>query len=284
MKTTAGSTLLLLLLSGSLFFTFSRLRHHSSPLPPPVQVASPVPLTRDFAIPVLMYHRVCELTPQEAHSPLMRDLTVSPAAFEQQLRYLAVNDFTILTAEQVSAALHGHTPLPQKAVAITFDDGYRDNFTAAFPLLRKYQAPATIFLVTSVMGTQDHLAWRDILEMKENRIGFESHTVHHYDLAALSPDQLDLELTESKRVIESQIHAPVTHLAYPSGSYNHLVVKETQRTGYAAGWKKGGGPVMPGDDPYLLPRIRVHGRTTMEDFARKVWSGVYWQRQQSDAG
>jgi len=69
--------------------------------------------------------------------------------------------------------------------------------------------------------------------------------------------------------------SPVTQIAYPSGSCNTQVTAQARLAGYRIGWKKGGGPVTPGDDPYLLPRIRIRGCTDMPDFARKVWSGVY---------
>lgn len=106
-------------------------------------------------------------------------------------------------------------------------------------------------------------------------MGYGSHTVHHYELTSLTVPQIDFELLESKRVIEEKLIERITAVAYPSGKYNRIVAERTQAAGYQAGWKKGGGPVEPGQDMYLLPRVRVHGRTTMSDFRRKVWSGVY---------
>jgi len=246
------------------------------------QVTPPAPaslLTANFAVPVLMYHRICDLTEREARSPLIRDLTVSPADFDEQIRYLVENGFTILSVKEVESALREERPLPEKAVALTMDDGYRDNFTCAFPILWKYGVPATVFLVTSVVGDGRHLSWDDARAMQAKACGFESHTVHHYDLAALPADQLDRELRDSKQTIAEKLNSPVTQIAYPSGSYNTQVTEQARKAGYNIGWKKGGGPVTPGDDPFMLPRIRVHGRTEMKDFERKVWSGVYTIRE-----
>src|SRR5579871_1713792 len=120
----------------------------STPAPPLLSV----PSTPQFAVPVLMYHRIADLTPEEMHSPLMRDLTVSPAHFDQQVRYLAENGFTFLLARDVEEALQQGGSLPEKAVAITMDDGYKDNFEQAFPILRKYNALATLFLVTGTVN------------------------------------------------------------------------------------------------------------------------------------
>ena len=235
-------------------------------------------MTDAFAVPVLMYHRISDLTPQEAKSPLMRDLTVSPAHFEEQVKYLVDNGFTCLLASTVETALREHRPLPEKAIAITLDDGYRDNFDCAYPILRKYNVPATIFLVTSTVDTEGHLTWDNVHTMRPHPVGYGSHTVHHLDLPTLPTDQMDYELRESKRVLESRLLERITAIAYPSGSYNQAVTAKAREVGYLAGWKKGGGPVQPGADPYLLPRVRVNGYATMDDFRRKVWSGVYTQK------
>lgn len=257
--------------------------HHPRAVAPRSSAASlGAPLTSNFAVPVLMYHRICDLTPSEARSPLMRDLTVPPAAFDEQVRYLAENHFAILSVTDLETALLGQRPLPERAVAITMDDGYADNFECALPILRRYSASATIFLVTAAVGSANHLTWNQVLTMTRRDVAFESHTVHHYDLTTLPANQLMFELQNSKQVIEEALGSPVTQVAYPSGMYNDAIVAAAQATGYHAGWKKGGGPVTPADDPYLLPRVRVHGRTTMEDFKRKVWSGIYAIRQRQD--
>ncbi len=231
------------------------------------------PMTAHFAVPVLMYHRIADLTPKEARSPLIRDLTVSPADFEAQVRYLSEQKFTFLLARDVAEAIRLGKPLPERAIAITMDDGYDDNFDNAFPILKKYSACATIYLVSSTVGTPKHLSWDQTLEMQRDKVRYGSHTVRHYDLTTLDQPTLDFELVESKRVLEEKIGEVIPDLAYPTGAYNAEVVGRTREAGYLAAWKKGGGPVEPTHDPYLLPRVRVHGRTLMKDFERKVWSG-----------
>lgn len=232
-------------------------------------------MTEHFAVPVLMYHRICDLTPREQRSELMRDLTVSPAHFEQQVKYLVDNGFTFLLAREVEEAARQHRSLPEKAVVLTMDDGYKDNFDCAFPILQKYNVPATIFLVTDTVNTDTHLSWENVLIMQKQQVGYGSHTVHHYDLPGLTPTEVEYELRESKRVLESRLVEKITAVAYPSGQYNRMVAEKAREVGYLAGWKKGGGPVQPGMDRYLLPRVRVNGGTTMKDFKRKVFSGLY---------
>ena len=250
-----------------------------TPGPAVRQVEAPLtPLVSNFAVPVLMYHRIDHLTPKQATSPLMCDLTVSPENFEAEIHYLKENRFTVLTVPQLQDALLGGKPLPERTVAITMDDGYKDNFEMAFPILQHYQANATIFLVTSVIGAANHLDWNDVDAMRVDGVRYGSHTVTHPDLTSLPPPALDYELCESKRVLEQHFNAAITAIAYPSGEFNDRVVKRTRAAGYLSGWKKGGGPVQPGNDPFRLPRVRVRGCTTMQDFKRMVWSGVWTMR------
>lgn len=253
----------------------------TNPPPPTVTVkkAAPKPVgIANFAVPVLMYHRVCPLTDAEARSPLTRDLTVLPEDFEAQVKHLSENGFTMLSVYDVQKALLEGGTLPEKSVALTFDDGYRDNFEHAFPILRKYGASATIFLVKNTVDGPRHLTWPMIHAMRPHRVEYGSHTVSHADLPSLDDARLDHELVESRRFLEAGLEGRVTSLAYPAGRFDDRVVDHVRRAGYLSAWKKGGGPVRPGDDPLRLPRVRVHGQTSQRDFERKVWSGFWTMR------
>lgn len=239
--------------------------------PPLAKPVRKVATTKQFSVPVLMYHRVDHLSEKEERSPLLRDLTVSPADFEQQVRFLVDNGYSVLLASEVEKAVMEGRELPEKAVSITLDDGYKDNFEQAFPILAKYRVPATVFLVTNNFGRPDRLSWDDVLQMKkEAGFGYGSHSVHHYDLTTLGQKELDYELVESKRLIEFKVQDPVTSIAYPAGSYNEFVKARARAAGYVAGWKKGGGFVTPSEDMLMLPRVRVSGRTDFETFKRKL--------------
>ncbi|HXH61948.1 MAG TPA: polysaccharide deacetylase family protein [Fimbriimonadaceae bacterium] len=232
-------------------------------------------MTSLFAVPVLMYHRVKPLTPNEAQSPLLRDLTVDPTDFEQQVAYLAEQGYTFLFAREVSQAVREHRPLPLKSVAITLDDGYLDNFQHAYPILKKYGAKATVFVVTNNLTRPDRLHPEHLTAMSGPNVWFGSHTVHHYDLTKLNDATLEFELVESKRVLSSLLHEDVTSIAYPAGAYDDHVVQYALNAGYTSGWMKGGGMVTPDEDLMLLPRVRVSGRHTFEDFKRKLRSRLF---------
>ncbi|ARU40608.1 hypothetical protein CCB80_05410 [Armatimonadetes bacterium Uphvl-Ar1] len=236
-----------------------------------------IAMTYDFAVPVLMYHRVSELTEREERSPLMRDLTVSPADFEAQLQFLRDEGFTFLHVTEVAEALKLGKPLPERAVALTFDDGYKDNFDVAFPLLKKYGAKGTVFMVTNNLGRAERLSWPNLIEMSVKAVEIQSHTVSHPDLRVIDDRRLLSELVDSRQILERGLGKPVTSLAYPAGAFDDRVVVAVAEAGYLSAWKKGGGPVRPGDsaNPLLLPRIRVHGRTDADKFRERVMSGVY---------
>jgi len=228
------------------------------------------PRAKDFAVPVLMYHRLDVLNAKERRNRLLRDLTVSPENFAKQMKYLEDQGFTVLSARDVAAAVRDHEPLPGRSVVVTFDDGYEDAYAHALPILRKYGIPATIFLVTSSVGEPGHLSWAEVSAMSAAKVDFGSHLVHHLDLTHLSPTSADRELDESKRMIEVKLKQPVVAVAYPNGKTDGAVERRVRAAGYTAGWLKSGGPVRPGSNLYELPRMRVSGSTTMAQFRRLV--------------
>jgi peptidoglycan/xylan/chitin deacetylase (PgdA/CDA1 family) len=139
-------------------------RTPTRPLPWPAGVQPPEPLlTPVFAVPVLMYHRIAELPPTAG--PLLRDLTVTPTDFDRQVRYLVQNRCVILTAGQVERAVRLGLALPVRSVALTLDDGYGDDFTEAFPILRRYGLDGTLFLVTGTVDTAGHVSWDEARQM-----------------------------------------------------------------------------------------------------------------------
>lgn len=254
-------------------------------LPAPIEEKPKVAMTKDFAVPVLMYHRIDNLSETESKNELLSDLTVSPQNFEEQVTYLVENGYTILSVYDVQKAIIEQGELPEKAVAITMDDGYRDNFEQAFPILQKHGVAATIFLVGKTVGSPRHVTWEMISEMKGEGMTYGSHTMTHPDLTILSTERQNYELADSKALFESRILEPITTLAYPAGRFNKQVMQQVEAAGYLTAWDKGGGPVQPGHDPFRLPRVRVNGSTTLKQFQRKVESGLWTVMiRQKDAG
>ena len=194
------------------------------------------------AIPILVYHRV-----EELHKAKYR-WTVSPKMFESHMQYLEHNDITPVSLDQMIEIETSGKQNKKKYVAITFDDGYLDNYQIAFPILQKYRFTATIFLITSLVGmnkpaisgnVNEYASWSNIKEMQKYGISFQSHTCTHRNLKLLDSTEARLELSDSRKIIEDTLRKPVLHLAYPYGKYTINVMKIAEETGYQLAYAAG---------------------------------------------
>ena len=190
---------------------------------------------------VLCYHCV----KNEANSYL-RPTKVED--FDKQMQYLS-QSYSPISLETMAQHLQNGTALPAKAIAVTFDDGYQDNYENAYPILKRYNIPATIFLTTDFIGTGEipawdkgcyaadealMLSWQQVREMSDNDISFGSHTLTHPFLTKIPRAQVEKELHVSKDIIEQQIGKPVTTFAYPSGDFNSDIKQIVKEAGYSA--------------------------------------------------
>lgn len=192
----------------------------------------------------LMYHHIGTLeNPQDEQFPF----TITPQMFEKQLLFLKQNGYTVASeADILHARQTGHTHV-EKPVLLTFDDGYADNYTALFPLLQKYQAPALIFLVTQRVGTPGYLTWPQIKQMQASGlVAFGSHTCTHRRLRSLSDEEIVKEITQSKQILEEKLGVPVVSFCYPygAGGFDKRVRPHVFKAGYVLDFstKKGINP------------------------------------------
>ncbi|EAX46446.1 polysaccharide deacetylase [Thermosinus carboxydivorans Nor1] len=200
-------------------------------------------------IPVLNYHKV---------DTLYHSLSISPEEFEEQMAYLHENGYHAITPDQLMNYLNRGKPLPDKPVLITFDDGYLDNYTNAYPILKKYGFTATIFLVTDLIGNDPRfMNWDQVREMQKNGFIFGSHTASHAVLTKLPTEEALKELVSSRQKIASELGRAPRYFAYPTGAYN-LAVEELVRTaGYTAAFTIRYGQAGVSSDPYALERIPI---------------------------
>jgi peptidoglycan/xylan/chitin deacetylase (PgdA/CDA1 family) len=219
-------------------------------------------------IPVLMYHRVDpELT---ARDPLTVGLTVMEPTFEAQLAMLRAAAYQSMSLAAIRQSLDLHTPWPARRVILTFDDGYEDNYSVVFPLLRRFGFTATFFVVTSSVGTRDHLTVPQIREMAASGMEIESHGVHHIDFSLLSPDDARRELLQSRKTIEGWTGRPVTFFAYPAGRYSAALEHLLDTLGYRGALTTRPGFVTLESRPFTLERVRVLHDDTAASLARKL--------------
>lgn len=215
--------------------------------------------------------------------------SASPDVFERQLALLSESCEVVTFRRMLEAANEPGRRRP--AVAVTFDDGYADNYDFAFPLLRKYQTPATIFVTTGLIdgnprvrarfqqlrGTSEAeirpLAWSQVRELQAEGVEIGAHTYSHPNLIRLGGAEVASELRVSKEMLEERLQTPVDLFAYPFGkprrNYDRTTIALVQGAGYshaAAVFFRG---VRPGDSPYELPRFFT-SRDSLADLVAKI--------------
>lgn len=158
------------------------------------------------------------------------DIDISPARFEQQLEWLARTKRVVTLDETL---FH----LPSRAIAITFDDGYRDNLTVALPLLEKFNLPMTLFVVAGFVDSDGYLSEEELQEIANHPlITIGSHGLWHRHFNRITLDEARFELKESKHLLEDTIGKPVDLMAWPYGECSAEVEQLAGECGYRAAW------------------------------------------------
>jgi len=228
----------------------------------------PVP-PQSTLLPILMYHHVEPIDFQKSNS-FVSDLTLPPAQFELQLRYLKERGFRSVSMDDLAYHLQGRRELPRYSVVFTFDDGYLDNYSYAYRLLQQYGFTGTFFIITGLVGKSGYLSWQQIREMANTGMEIGSHTVSHPDLARIAPSQRDRELVDSKRTLEEYLGVSVRALSYPGGSFSGDVIAAAQRAGYAVAVTTQYGATHDHSKPFELSRVRIHGTDTLSLFRWRI--------------
>jgi peptidoglycan/xylan/chitin deacetylase (PgdA/CDA1 family) len=206
-------------------------------------------------VPVLNYHQI--------NNTDHNSLTLSNTEFEAQMKYLADQGYTTITPDHLADYIQYGKELPSKPILITFDDGYKDNYQEAYPILQKYHFTATIFLISDFVNTYDrYLTWDEINEMQNDGLIFEGHTVNHISLTQASDDEITNELVQSKAALESHLGKKIEYLAYPCGDYNQNIIDLTKKAGYRAAFTIDLGRDTTSSTLYSLNRIPVFGGGT----------------------
>ncbi len=196
-----------------------------------------------------------------------KDLSVTPKNFADQLNYLAEHDFTTMTMEELADVRAKRLALPPNPIVLTFDDGYRDFYTDAWPLLREHGFKATSFIITNVVDQPHYLTWQMIDEMQRSGlIEFGSHTLSHRELPALSDAAAKQEIEQSKQTLEAHLGLLVRSFCYPAGRVSDRDAEFIHNAGYEIAVTTKRGHAEPDQDPLRLPRMRIHGSTTLSQF------------------
>ena len=231
----------------------------------------------EYSLPVLLYHRV--ITKDSVVGK--HKIYVWEKDLDKQFAYLKNNDYETITfydlQQNPNMDLH-------KKVIITFDDGYEDNYRLLFPLLKKYNFKAVIYLVTKV----DHNAWgvregeprvnmmtkEQVKEMSDYGIEMGGHTRTHVDLSRCTEAELINEIKGCKEDVEKLINKSAVSFAFPFGGINEKVKQATKESGYMYAVSTNTGPKDFGKDMMQIRRIEVTPKTSLNSFKNKV-SGRY---------
>ena len=226
------------------------------------------------AIPVLCYHRF---------GGRASKLTVTPAAFTAQMEYLARNGYHVLALKDLGPFIAGREPLPKKSVIITIDDGYRATYDIAYPILRNFGFPATVFLYTDFVGAGDALTYPQMKELiASGLVDIQPHSKTHSNLTLKLADENDAKYRERLRrevdapvdVIRDRLALASYAYAYPYGDVNEVAVDYLSRRGVSLGLT-----VTPGGNgffayQYMLRRTMIFGNEDLDAFKAKLQTFV----------
>ncbi len=232
----------------------------------PVRNATPQPGWRPYTgpVPILEYH-VLGAAPADAPYP---ELYVSRRDFHRQMDWLEAHGYQAVTLEQVERAWYHGATLPPKPVVLSFDDGYRPDFTYALPELRRHGWAGLLNLKTEGSGLYES----NVRAMIAAGWELAAHTIHHLDLTELDPEQLHEEVAGSRAILRREYGVPVRDFCYPAGDFDETVVTAVKAAGYTAATAEIPGYATRGR-PYELARFEILGSSGVAGMAEDLHTG-----------
>jgi peptidoglycan/xylan/chitin deacetylase (PgdA/CDA1 family) len=208
-------------------------------------------------------------------------LRVSPNLFEKQLSYLKSHDYQTVSLDDLLECQRKGLRLPQKSFALTFDDGFKDFLTLAYPALKRCSYTATIFLITNKINesyqNKQFLSWDEIYTLRKEGFSFGAHTCSHPLLTSLSLEEARYEIEESKRIIEEKLNSPVRFFSYPYGQFNLEIQNLVRKANFTGAVVTPHGPGIE-NGPFSLKRVGINSMNPMWVFRLKVKGAFAWMR------
>jgi peptidoglycan/xylan/chitin deacetylase (PgdA/CDA1 family) len=242
--------------------------------PTPTNTPTPLPTPdgaqRSFHVPVLMYHYISH--PPEDADEYRINLSVPPEIFAVQLAYLQSAGYTSIDLYHLLDALTWGRPLPPNPIVITLDDGYRDNYENAFPLLQAYGFTATFFILTEPIDASSdrYMTWAQIEEMAAAGMHFMPHSKTHPDLRDRDHDFLVWEILGSAQTVQAHTGRYPRFFAYPSGRYDDAVIDFLQEIEFWGGVTTWNGTFHNWVERYEFGRIRITSADSPDALADKL--------------
>ena len=219
-------------------------------------------------IPVLMYHSIDYEKGNE--------LRVPKEKFRQQMSLLKEKGYTTLTLNELYGFFINGNPIPEKSVVITFDDGYVDNYYNAYPILKEFHFNAVVFVITNnIDKVKNYLTSDQIIELDNNGVEIESHTVNHEKLSTLGYDKQFETLKNSKEFLENLLNKSIDYIAYPYGDWNKNTLLAVRNANYKMAFSTSGTWSDKSDGIYTLDRVYVSADFDINEFERRLTNRNY---------
>ncbi|MED3983291.1 polysaccharide deacetylase family protein [Peribacillus simplex] len=211
-------------------------------------------------LPILMYHSISE----------GNGLRVPREEFQLQMAWLRENGYYTLSPEEAFLVLTENRLPSEKCVWLTFDDGYTDNYTEAFPILKENDMKATVFMIGKSIDKGHHLTENQMVEMSRNGISIESHTINHLELNRMTAKQQEAEMVQSKELFDRILDQDTTVLSYPVGRYNEESLRLSEEAGYKMAVTTEPGGALRDQGMHALHRVRISPGLSVEGFASLI--------------
>lgn len=216
-----------------------------------------------YQVPILLYHYVEYVTDKK--DAVRQSLDISPYIFEQQVKTLHDAGYTFMTASQLASIINGKQKLPKKPVLLTFDDGHWDIDSAVLPILKKYHAKATAYLISGFLNGSDFLTDAQVKDLiNSGLVEIGGHTVHHISLKGALQPVVAYEVNQSKQVLEKNYHVKVVSFAYPDGAFDQQAIDDVKTAGYTSAVSTVPGTTQSAQNKFFLFRIRPGYRAGKE--------------------
>lgn len=216
-------------------------------------------LPKSVHIPILMYHYVEYV--KDKGDTIRQSLDITPYTLEQEIITLQKAGYTFMTNSDLTEVLDGTKSLPRKPVLLTFDDGYRDFYTDAYPILKKYNVKATEYIIAGFIGYPNNMTEEEIKQIaSDGLVEIGAHTVHHTWLKGIPLKELEYEVAESKKMLQDITGRPVVSFAYPYGAFDLAAVNAVAQAGFTSAMSTVPGIDQPQVHRYFLYRLRSGGR------------------------
>jgi len=221
---------------------------------------------RLYTVPILTYHHIDDEEHRESPA-------VSIENFSWQMEFIQEREYNVISLAELVVGIKTNKRFPFKTVVITFDDGYKNFYTNAFPVLKKYNFPVTIFIGSKTVGKQ-FMTWGEIYEIRDWGADFGSHGVLQAYLPIENEIVLHKEIFLSKETLESKLEKEIRYFCYPLGGFNNRIKHLVKLAGYRGACTTNRGSNRFNRDVYSLQRIKPTNKDTSATFWMKL-SGLY---------